>query len=79
MAQKDSPQQIHWTAPTIIVVALLAALAFAISHHVFYTSLHKQPVETDDRLFTQQINIAIGTGFAFLFRASLVIAVGASY
>jgi hypothetical protein len=52
-------------------------LACAIGHHAFYQNLDKQPV--DSSLFGQQINIAIGTAFAFLFRASLVIAIGAIY
>lgn len=79
MNSQKQPLKIHWRAPTTIIIALFAASAFAIGHHAFYISLNKQPVDQDDRLFTQQINLAIGTGFAFLFRASLVIAVGASY
>lgn len=79
MALQQPRRRIHWRAPTTIIAALLVALASAIGHHAFYSNLNDQLVNSDDRLFTQQVNIAIGTAFAFLFRASLVIAVGASY
>jgi hypothetical protein len=71
------PPQIHWRAPTTIAVALVLGLASAIGHHAFYRHLNQQAV--DSSFFGQQINIAIGTAFAFLFRASLVIAIGAIY
>ena len=67
----------HWRVPTVIILAFVAGLAFALGHHAFYDSLDEQPV--DGHLFTQQINLAVGQAFAFLVRASLVISIGASY
>lgn len=55
----------------------MASLAFAIGHHVFYATLDQMSV--DNNLFGQQTNIAIGTAFAFLFRACLVLATCTSY
>jgi len=68
---------VHWQAPTVIILSYSASLAFAIGHHVFYTTLDQMSV--DDNLFGQQTNIAIGTAFAFLFRACLVLATCTSY
>lgn len=68
---------IHWQAPSVIILAFTAGLAFAVGHHVFYTSLDRKPL--DDDIFGQQTNIAIGTGFAFLVRACLVVATCAAY
>jgi hypothetical protein len=70
-------RRIHWRVPTVIILAFVAGLAFALGHHVFYDRLDGQPV--DDHIFDQQINLAVGQAFAFLVRASLVISVGASY
>jgi hypothetical protein len=50
---------------------------FAVGHHVFYRSLDQLSV--DENLFNQQTNIAIGTAFAFLFRANLVLATCTAY
>lgn len=54
-----------------------ASLVFAVGHHVFYASLNQSSV--DENLFNQQTNIAIGTAFAFLFRANLVLATCTAY
>jgi hypothetical protein len=67
----------HWQAPTTIILSYAASLAFAIGHHLFYASLDQLSV--DENLFDQQTNIAIGTAFAFLFRANLVLATCTAY
>jgi hypothetical protein len=77
MASQPANVGMHWQAPTTIILAYTASLAFAIGHHVFYKSLDQLSV--DETLFDQQINIAIGTAFAFLFRANLVLATCTAY
>lgn len=59
------------------MLAFTASLCLGIGHHLFYASLDHVPV--DDNTFNQQTNIAIGTGFAFLFRACLAIATCTAY
>ena len=71
------PLMAHWKTPAVILVAYLAALTFAIGHHFFYHSLNGQDVEK--HYFGQETTVAIGTAFAFLVRATLVIAVGTVY
>lgn len=68
---------IHWKTPTTIALAFLAGLAFAIAHHVFYASLAGTAI--DDGTFDQQLNLAIGNGFAFLVRAALTMSIAATY
>jgi hypothetical protein len=68
---------VHWQAPTVIILAFIAGLAFAIGHHVFYLNLDGQPV--DDHLFDQQTNLAAGHTFAFVVRACLCVAIGVAY
>jgi len=72
-----SHNAIHWRAPTTIIVTFVFGLVCAIGHHIFYSSLDGKLV--DNELSSQQINIAIGTAFAFLLRASLSVSVGVSY
>lgn len=79
MAVTSDLRRIHWRAPTTIIIAFIAGLSFAIGHHSFYRQLDTKPVDSDDRMFSQQVNGAIGTAFAFLFRASLVIAITGVY
>jgi hypothetical protein len=67
----------HWKTPTVILLAYIAALALAVGHHVFYSSLHRRDV--DNYILDQEATIAIGTAFAFLVRTTLVIAVGTVY
>jgi hypothetical protein len=77
MASRPANVGMHWQAPTTILLSYAASLAFAIGHHLFYSSLDQLSV--DENLFNQQTNIAIGTAFAFLFRANLVLATCTAY
>jgi hypothetical protein len=77
MASQPANVGMHWQAPTTITLSYAASLAFAIGHHFFYKSLDQLSV--DENLFNQQTNIAIGTAFAFLFRANLVLATCTAY
>jgi hypothetical protein len=79
MAAQLSLSDVHWKAPCTILVTYLAGLIFAIGHHLFYVSLDGKVVDAENRHFGQQINIAIGTAFAFLVRASLIGTIGATY
>lgn len=62
-------------------MAFFAASAFAIEHHEFYLHLNNQVVDTDERLFSHQVNIAIaiGSALALSFRAILIIALAKLY
>jgi hypothetical protein len=77
MLPRTPLREIHWRVPTVIILAFVAGLAFALGHHAFYDRLDGQPV--DGRVFDQQINLAVGQAFAFPVRALLVISAGASY
>jgi hypothetical protein len=77
MVTRSARRNVHWQAPTGILLAFTVSLCLAIGHHLFYASLDQVPV--DDNVFDQQTNIAIGTGFAFLFRACLAIATCTAY
>jgi hypothetical protein len=67
----------HWVAPTTLLISFIAGIGFAIGHHLFYARLQGQRI--DSVTFTQQYNTAVGTAFAFLARAALVIAVATTY
>jgi hypothetical protein len=77
MVTRSARRNVHWQAPTSILLAFAVSLCLAIGHHLFYASLNRVPV--DDNGFDQQTNIAIGTGFAFLIRACLAIATCTAY
>ena len=78
---------IHWTAPTVMVASLILGTLFALCHHLFYASLDRKHATTlsegYDVLGThvsyQQSNTAVGTAFAFLVRACLMLSVSIAY
>lgn len=76
---------IHWKAPTTVLLAVVIGTLFALGHHLFYASLDGHPAPNDDytllgsNFSKQQLNIAGGTAFAFLVRASLVTALSTAY
>ena len=74
-----------WQAPATIILALLFGLLFAVGHHLFYRNLDGRKVTSEDfsilgsDISPQQLNVAIGTAFAFLVKASLVTAISTAY
>ena len=77
--------RVHWLAPTSMWCTFLAGTLLAIGHHLFYNSLDGKEASAArlhlGRLsYTeQQVNITIGTAFAYLVKASLVISVSIAY
>lgn len=68
---------IHWKVPSTITISFVAAIFLASGHHLFYRSLDGALVHR--ALFSQQFNVGIGTTFAFLVRALLVLSMGTTY
>lgn len=74
--------QFHWLAPATMLASLIASALLAISHHLFYNYLDGRAVSSGvsiSYVSTQQANIAIGTAFAFLVRAALVLSVSIAF
>ena len=75
----------HWRAPVVMLLSLLIGTALAIGHHAFYASLAGTAVSSDPikvvgwTTTQQQINIAVGTAFAFVVKASLILACSTAY
>lgn len=78
-------RNIHWVAPTTMLVALLSAALLALGHHLFYAHLSGTPTPSGSYVVAgksvpkQQLNTALGTAFAFLVKASLTLAVSVAY
>lgn len=73
---KSSPWGIHWYSPALMVGLFLLGIASSIAHHLFYQSLHNTDVESS---LSQEWAIRIGTGLAFITKASLAAAIGVAY
>ncbi|KAI9710459.1 MAG: hypothetical protein M1812_007427 [Candelaria pacifica] len=77
--------RIYWWTPIMMVLSLLSGVLFALGHHLFYNSLVDRPTSTNHYTIRgtqhpgQQVNIAIGTAFAFLVKAAFVLAVSTAY
>lgn len=76
-------QKVHWVAVTTTLGSLIAGLAFMLAHHLFYQSLHGNVVSDHPpfgfEVSQQQLNVAVGTAFAFLAKACLVIAISVAF
>ena len=75
----------HWVTPCVMVFSILIGIAFALGHHFFYASLENKPTATSDYTLYgthypgQQVNIAVGTAFAFLARSAFVLAISTAF
>lgn len=77
------PFNLRSSAPILMVSSFLAALAFSVDHHAFYQSLNDKSVLNSSpfsltnsyHVSDQQVNVSIGTFFAFLVKALLGVAV----
>lgn len=78
-------KNIHWLAPATMLGSLAAGIALAIGHHIFYSHLAGQEAPSGSYrlgIFAysrQEANIQLGTAFAFLVKATLVVAVVTVY
>ncbi|KAF2658592.1 hypothetical protein K491DRAFT_755910 [Lophiostoma macrostomum CBS 122681] len=76
---------VYWWTPFLLFASLLVGVVFALGHHFFYRSLADKPTSTGSYSIAghqypdQQVNIAVGTAFAFLAKAALVLAVSTAY
>ncbi|TID19917.1 hypothetical protein E6O75_ATG07377 [Venturia nashicola] len=79
------PDKQRWKTPSLILAGIFAGVGLAIGHHAFYNSLHGAEPSTEIyhlkglNLSKQQANIAIGTAFAFLIRACLLLSLSTAY
>lgn len=79
------PTWLRVTAPAFMVLSLFTGILLAIGHHLFYSSLDGTQVHSGvyriagTNVSPQQYNIAVGTTFAFLVKASLTLAVSIAY
>ncbi|KAJ5498998.1 hypothetical protein N7453_008049 [Penicillium expansum] len=78
------PFNLKCSAVILMVVALLAGVAFALGHDAFYQSLNGKPVVNGQplgvlnsslNLSDQQVYVSLGTFFAFLVKSSLGLSV----
>lgn len=67
----------HWIVPTTLIVSFTAGIALVIGHHYFYSTLHMVPI--DQARWSQDTNNSVGTAFAFLVRAALVITISTTF
>ena len=64
---------------------LMLGILFAIGHHFFYKSLMHKPTSTETYTILgtthsgQQLNVAVGTAFTFLVKASFTLAILTAY
>lgn len=80
-------RRIHWFGPGSMLAALLVGACFALGHHFFYDTLNGKEVPSgsysvskrSSGITRQEINIAIGTAFAFAVKACLAFAVSTAY
>ncbi|KAL8685418.1 MAG: hypothetical protein Q9218_007774 [Villophora microphyllina] len=80
-------RHIHWTAPTLIIASFICGTLFALGHHLFYASLDHKHASTSSDLYSvlgmhisdQQFNTAVGTAFAFMVRACLMLSISLAY
>ncbi|USP72759.1 hypothetical protein yc1106_00033 [Curvularia clavata] len=82
MKMKGYIQTTWWTS-FLIIGAFAFGLLFALGHHLFYQSLDGNPTSDSEQHGTQhlgqQINIAIGTLFAFLAKAAFILSITTTY
>jgi hypothetical protein len=73
-------KRINWSTPLFAVASLIIGVLLAIGHDQFYMSLDGRQAITKGRKMmgsgysSQQLNLAVGTTFAFLFKSALTFA-----
>jgi hypothetical protein len=72
-------KDVHWKAPTLMLLPTAAGLGIALGQHFFYHHLNGRATDGSETKFSQALNTGIGTAMAFLVRSFLVLAIGTAY
>ncbi|KAH7156799.1 hypothetical protein EDB81DRAFT_787984 [Dactylonectria macrodidyma] len=75
-SKRVPPFKAHWVTPSLMFGSVLLGLLLAVGHHLFYNSIDGKVVESSDQ---QVWNLRVGTGMAFVVKASLTAAAGMAY
>lgn len=70
------PRGLYWRPPTTMVAAFLTGIIFAISHHLYYSSMQGRLVYSSSQ---QEWALRIGNAFAFLVKTSFASTIGVAY
>ncbi|KAL2841142.1 hypothetical protein BJY01DRAFT_249675 [Aspergillus pseudoustus] len=68
--------RVPWTGPALLTVPLICGILFSIGHHLLYSELDGQFIE--EGTLDQKWAIRIGSGFAFLAKASFTLSVSSA-
>ncbi|OJD30020.1 formylmethionine deformylase-like protein [Diplodia corticola] len=71
-----SRRGVQWRSPALMMLLFFAGIVFAIGHHIYYQSLDDTPVTSTSQ---QEWAIRIGTGLAFLVKATLAASIGIAF
>lgn len=66
----------RWRAPAMMLLSMLAGIAFGVGHHAYYQSLNGTEVESTEQ---QQWAVRIATGLAFLTKSAFTIVAGIAF
>ncbi|EXJ96276.1 hypothetical protein A1O1_01402 [Capronia coronata CBS 617.96] len=72
-------KDVHWKAPTLMLLPTAAGLGLALGQHFFYHHLNGRATDGSETKYSQALNTGIGTAMAFLVRSQLVLAIGTAY
>ncbi|KAF7549449.1 hypothetical protein G7Z17_g6372 [Cylindrodendrum hubeiense] len=75
-SRRMPPFKAHWATPSLMIGSVFLGLLLAVGHHLFYSSKNGQIVTSSDQ---QVWNLRVGTGLAFLVKASLTAAASMAY
>lgn len=70
VAPRAKVRRIHWRAPTIMISSFFIGMIGAMSHHVFYSTINQQVVQSE---LEQQLVTSAGSALAFLVKVSLAV------
>lgn len=69
----------YWAVPTSMAAALGTGAVMIMGQHLFYQWLDGRAIDGSETPFSQAVAVGIGTAFAFIIKALLVVSVAIAY
>jgi hypothetical protein len=69
----------YWKVPVLMVLSLTSGAGIALAQHFFYSHLNGRETDGSQTSLSQELNIGLGTGMAYLAKTFLLVGVSLAY
>ena len=76
---ENNDMEKYWKVPVLMALSLTGGAGIALAQHFFYRHLNGRATDGSETSLSQELNIGLGTGMAYLAKTFLLLGVSLAY